>query len=93
MLGSLDNAYKNQTNWLMPIGARGCSLNIQTSSSLVHLTVLVSSNFGVHHSSTEIIMFVVMPFTLKVVRYWGYYSIFLYWDFVLIHLDVGMGVS
>ena len=63
MLGSLDNAHKNQTNWLMPIGVRECNLNVQDSLSLLRLTVLDESNFGVHHSNTENIVCVVMPLT------------------------------
>ena len=43
---------KNHTNWLMPIGARLCNLNIQLNSVLFRLAVLDVSNFGVH-SSTE----------------------------------------
>ena len=45
---------KNHTNWLMPIGARECNLNIQDNSIRLRLEVLDASNFGVHHSSTEI---------------------------------------
>ena len=44
---------KNHTNWLMPIGARLCCLNIQFNSVLLRLAVLNESNFGVHHSTTE----------------------------------------
>ena len=44
---------KNHTNWLMPIGARPCNLNIQLNSVILRLTVLDGSNFGVHHSSTK----------------------------------------
>ena len=66
MLGSLDNAHKNQTNWLMPIGVKECNLNIQDSSSLLRLTVLDESNFGVHHYNTENIMCVwLCPSLLK----------------------------
>ena len=66
MLGSLDNALKNQTNWLMPIGVRECNLNIQDSSSLLRLTVLDGSNFCVHHFNTENIMCVwLCPSLLK----------------------------
>ena len=71
MLGSLDSAHKNQTNWLMPIGVRECNLNIQDSSSLLRLAVLAESNFGVHYSNTENIVCVGMPFTFKVARYRG----------------------
>ena len=42
-----------QTNWLMPIGARQCNLNIHANSSLLRLDVHVCSNFGVHYSNTE----------------------------------------
>ena len=42
-----------QTNWLMPMGARQCDLNIHANYSLLWLDVHVCSNFGVHHSNTE----------------------------------------
>ena len=45
-------AIKSHTNWLMPIGARECNLNIQHNSIRLLLEVLSESNFGVHHSST-----------------------------------------
>ena len=45
-------AIHNHTNWLMPMGARECSLNIQDNSVRLRLEVLDDSNFGVHHSST-----------------------------------------
>ena len=75
MLDSLDNAHKNQTNWLMPIGVREYNLNIQDSSSLL----LAESNFGVHHSNTEniVCVCVVMTLTFKVARYRGDNTIFL----------------
>ena len=46
-------AIHNHTNWLMPMGARECNLNIQDNSVRLRLEVLVASDFGVHHSSTE----------------------------------------
>ena len=48
---------KIHTNWLMPIGARECNLNIQVNSIRLRLEVLDASNLGVHHSSTENCMF------------------------------------
>ena len=48
---------KIHTNWLMPIGARECNLNIQDNSIRLRLEVLDASNLGVHHSSTENCMF------------------------------------
>ena len=48
---------KDHTNWLMSIGVRVCNLNIQDSSVLLCLAVLVASNFGVHHSNIENCMY------------------------------------
>ena len=44
---------KNHPSWLMPIGARVCNLGIQHNSFGLCMAILVSSNFGVHHSSKE----------------------------------------
>ena len=41
------------TCWLMPRGARECSLKIQDSSCLLLNPVSLGPNFGVHHSNTE----------------------------------------
>ena len=56
----------NHTNWLMPMGARECSLNIQDNSVRLRLEVLDDSNFGVHHSSTVNCMFVAVSITFEV---------------------------
>ena len=53
MLDSPIISIKNQTNWLMPIGARVCNLGVQPNSVHMRLDVLDASNYGVHTSSTE----------------------------------------
>ena len=54
------------TNWMMPIRARECNLNIQYNSIHLLLEVLSESNFDVHHSSTlNCICFWLCPSFLK----------------------------
>ena len=45
-------AINNHTNWLIPIGARGCNLNIRHNSVRIRVEVQVDSNFGIHPSCT-----------------------------------------
>ena len=44
---------KNHSNWLKPIGAKECNLNIQHNSFHFRLEVLDASTFGAHNSSIE----------------------------------------
>ena len=44
---------KNHSNWLKPMGAGECNLDIQLNSLRFRLEVLDASNFGVHNSSIE----------------------------------------